>query len=220
MTHLPKVTLECQCLDARIMKPMYPRRLIITMCQLPAPPQHMFHACHFHMNVKVRQLYLYQLIWYCILPAKFNIQGVAIKKPDSCSKPLLKKIRQSKCYPLQCSPLPDPYTAPCEFSTVGSSAAGHLVLCCSRVVSLLLSLHPWTQTWFLWAQTWFSGKRKKSHGARSGDYGGCSITGMLFFAKHLFTDSALSWWRIREAFFHMSGLLHRTHSRRVVRTFL
>jgi len=62
MTHLPKVTLECQCLDARIMKPMYPRRLIITTCQLPAPPQHMFHACHFHMNVKVRQLYLYQLI--------------------------------------------------------------------------------------------------------------------------------------------------------------
>ena len=77
------------------------------------------------------------------------IQGVAIKKPDSCSNPLLKKIRQSKCYPLQCSPLPDPYTAACEFSTVGSSAAGHLVLCCSRVASLLLSLHPRTQTWFL-----------------------------------------------------------------------
>jgi len=79
----------------------------------------------------------------------FNIRGVAIKKPDSCSNPSLKKIRQSKCYPLQCSPLPDPYTSPCEFSTVGSSAAGHLVLCCSRVASLLLSLHPRTQTWFL-----------------------------------------------------------------------
>ena len=48
-----------------------------------------------------------------------GIQGVAIKKPDSCSNPLLKKIRQSKCYPLQCSSLHDPYTAPCEFSTVG-----------------------------------------------------------------------------------------------------
>jgi len=75
-----------------------------------------------------------------------SIQGVAIKKPDSCSNPSLKKIRQSKCYPLQCSPLPDPYTAPCEFSTVGNNAAGHLVLCCSRVASLLLSLHPRTCT--------------------------------------------------------------------------
>jgi len=71
-----------------------------------------------------------------------------------------KKIRQSKCYPLQCSPLPDPYTAQWKFSTVGSSPAGHLVLCCSRVVSLLLSLHPRTRTWFLWAQTWFSGREK------------------------------------------------------------
>jgi len=89
-----------------------------------------------------------------------GIQGVAINKPDSCSNPLLKKIRPSKCYPLQCSPLPDPYTAPCEFSTVGGSAAGHLVLCCLRVASLLLSLHPRTRTWFLWAQTWFSGREK------------------------------------------------------------
>ena len=86
---------------------------------------------------------------------------MAIKKPDSCSNPLLrKKIRQSKCYPLQCSPLLDPYTAPCEFSTVGSSAAGHLELSCSRVASLLLTLHPRTRPWFLWAQTWFSGREK------------------------------------------------------------
>ena len=55
---------------------------------------------------------------YCSAPTVLIIRGVAIKKPDSCSNPLLKKIRQSKCYPLQCSPLPDPYTAPCEFSTV------------------------------------------------------------------------------------------------------
>ena len=89
------------------------------------------------------------------------VRGVAIKKPDSCSKPLLKKkIRQSKCYPLQRSPLPDPYTAPCKFSTVGSSAAGHLVLSCSRIASILLSLHPRTRTWFLWAQTWFLGREK------------------------------------------------------------
>ncbi|PSN31469.1 hypothetical protein C0J52_23171 [Blattella germanica] len=51
--HLPKVTLECECLDARVVKPMYPRRLIFTTCQLPTPPQHMFQACHFHTNIKV-----------------------------------------------------------------------------------------------------------------------------------------------------------------------
>jgi len=60
LTHLPKVTLECQCLDARIVKPMYPRRLVITTCQLPAPPQHMFHACHFHTSVKVSYLSMYK----------------------------------------------------------------------------------------------------------------------------------------------------------------
>jgi len=63
---------------------------------------------------------------------------VAIKKQDSCYNPLLKKIRQSKCYPLQFCPLPDPYTAPCEISIVGSSAAGHLVLSCSRAVLEIL----------------------------------------------------------------------------------
>lgn len=64
MTHLPKVTLECQCFDARIVKPMYPWRLVITTCQLPAPSQHMFHACHFHANVKVSYLCC-KLISYC-----------------------------------------------------------------------------------------------------------------------------------------------------------
>jgi hypothetical protein len=78
------------------------------------------------------------------------IQGVAIKKTDSCSNRLLKKIRQSKYYPLS-----DPYTAPCEFPTVASrrSTAGRLVLCSWRVASLLPSLHPQTRTWSLWAQT-------------------------------------------------------------------
>ena len=94
--------------------------------------------------------WVFDMLFYqlCVVVSGY-IQGVAIKKPDSCSNPLLKKNQTMKCYPLQCSPLPDPYTAPCKFSTVGSSAAGHLVLCCSRVVSLLLSLYPRPRTCFL-----------------------------------------------------------------------
>lgn len=46
--------------------------------------------------------------------------------------------------------VPYPYTASCEFCTVESSAAGHLVVCYTKVTPLLLSLHPRTRTWFLW----------------------------------------------------------------------
>lgn len=49
---LPQVTLECQCLDAKMVRPMYPRRLVKTTCQLPSPPQHMFDMCHTSFNVK------------------------------------------------------------------------------------------------------------------------------------------------------------------------
>ncbi|KAJ9586218.1 hypothetical protein L9F63_020127, partial [Diploptera punctata] len=51
--HLPKVTLECDCLDAKVVKPMYPRRLVSMTSQHPSPPQHVFHACHFHTDVKL-----------------------------------------------------------------------------------------------------------------------------------------------------------------------
>ena len=34
------------------------------------------------------------------------------------------------------------------------------MLSCSRVASLLLSLHPRTRTRFLWEETWFSGREK------------------------------------------------------------
>ena len=54
--------------------------------------------------------------------------------------------------------------------------------------------------------------KKKSHGARSGEHGGCSNTVILCFVKNVLTDrvlcaSAMSWWRTREPFFHISGLL-------------
>ncbi|XP_047111784.1 vacuolar protein sorting-associated protein 13B [Schistocerca piceifrons] len=49
---LPQVTLECQCLDAKMVRPMYPKRLVKTTCQLPSPPQHMFDMCHSMFNVK------------------------------------------------------------------------------------------------------------------------------------------------------------------------
>ena len=137
-----------------------------------------------------------------------------------------KKIRQSKCYPLQCSPLPDPYTAPCELSTVGRKQCcrSSCVMLFKSCVAFAFTASTDSNLVPLSADLIFR-KRKKSHGAGSGEYGGCSVTGMLFFAKYLFTDSALcagalSWWRIHEAFFNMSGLLRHTRSRRVVKTFL
>ncbi|KAF5296670.1 hypothetical protein FQR65_LT10210 [Abscondita terminalis] len=50
---LPKLTLECQCIDAKIEYPMYTQRLVQTVCQLPESPQHMFNACYSTKNIKV-----------------------------------------------------------------------------------------------------------------------------------------------------------------------
>ena len=68
------------------------------------------------------------------------------------------------------------------------------------------------------------GNKKKSHGARSGEYGGCSNMEILCFIKNILTDRALfastqSWWRTHEPFFQISGLL-LTRSRRFVKTSL
>ena len=40
----------------------------------------------------------------------------------------IQKITQQKCCHPRCTPLPDPYTAPCESSTVGSNAARRLLI--------------------------------------------------------------------------------------------
>jgi len=66
------------------------------------------------------------------------------------------------------------------------------------------------------------GNKKKPNGARSGGYGECSNTVILFFIKNVLTDRALcagtlSWWRTHEPFFHIPGLL-LAHSWRFVRT--
>ncbi|GLH10327.1 Vacuolar protein sorting-associated protein 13 [Gryllus bimaculatus] len=50
---LPCVTVSCQCLDAKLVRPMYPQRLVGTVCQLPEPPEHMFDACHMQLNLKL-----------------------------------------------------------------------------------------------------------------------------------------------------------------------
>ncbi|KAF5303499.1 hypothetical protein FQA39_LY09962 [Lamprigera yunnana] len=50
---LPRVTLECQCIDARFQNPMYPQRLVKTVCQLPEPPQHMFDSCYTAKTVNI-----------------------------------------------------------------------------------------------------------------------------------------------------------------------
>jgi len=69
------------------------------------------------------------------------------------------------------------------------------------------------------------GNKKKLHGARSGEYGGCSNMVILCFIKNVLTDralcaSALSWWRTHEPFFHISSVLLLTHSRQFVKTYL
>ena len=74
----------------------------------------------------------------------------------------IQTITQYKCCHSQCTPLPDPYTAPCESSTVGSSAAGRLLIAYSWAPSNLPSLHIRTRTWFLLKQTW-SLEIKKSY---------------------------------------------------------
>ncbi|XP_017781523.1 PREDICTED: vacuolar protein sorting-associated protein 13B [Nicrophorus vespilloides] len=50
---LPKITLQCQCIDLRISNPMYIKRLLRTTCQLPEPPQQMFDACHTDLTLKI-----------------------------------------------------------------------------------------------------------------------------------------------------------------------
>ena len=67
------------------------------------------------------------------------------------------------------------------------------------------------------------GNKKKSHGAKSGEYGACWSTGVRLSAKYRFTDSALwvgalSWCKIHELFFHNSGRFLRTRSRSVAKT--
>ena len=61
------------------------------------------------------------------------------------------------------------------------------------------------------------GKRKKSQGARSGEYAGWGTTVMLFLAKNCETlkdllAGALSWWIMRFWFCHLCDLLRRTFS--------
>lgn len=49
----PKVTLECECIDAKVINPMYPKRLVFTTCQLPTAPSQMFNACYRKATAKV-----------------------------------------------------------------------------------------------------------------------------------------------------------------------
>jgi len=51
--NLPAVHLSCKCLDANLIRPMYPRRLVRTACQLPHLPEHMFNCCHVRCSIRV-----------------------------------------------------------------------------------------------------------------------------------------------------------------------
>ena len=63
------------------------------------------------------------------------------------------------------------------------------------------------------------GNRKKSQGAKSGEYGGWGMITLLFLAKKLRTSNdewagALSWCKSHELFFHKSGRFFRIASRK------
>jgi len=98
--------------------------------------------------------------------------------------------------------------------------------CCrSSSVSLFMSSVAFTFTaatdskWVPFNADFF-GNKKKSHGAKSGEYGGCSNTGILYFGKNYLTNSALYAGALlgeesmSHDFFHISGLL-LTRLRRV-----
>lgn len=49
---VPKLTLECQSIEAKFSSPTYEEKLVTTTCQLPEAPQHMFDACHDERTIK------------------------------------------------------------------------------------------------------------------------------------------------------------------------
>jgi hypothetical protein len=69
-------------------------------------------------------------------------------------KSVIQLITQWKCYHPQSDPLPEPYSAPCEFSSVGNNAAGPFLIASSLPPSLLPSLHLRARNGFLLMQAW------------------------------------------------------------------
>ena len=72
---------------------------------------------------------------------------------------------------------------------------------------------------FIWPS--IRGNRQKSHGARSGEWGGWGITVMLFFAKNCCAlravwAGALSWWRNQSPLLHISGRWHELQNKPVI----
>jgi len=118
------------------------------------------------------------------------LRGVAIKKPDLCSTPLLKKSDNRNVIPFNVVPSPIPTPLHANLSLLGAVLQ---VILCYAVQELrrfcfhcIHGLKPGS-----FERRLDFREEENSHGARSGEYGGCSITGMLFFAKYLFKDSAL-----------------------------
>ena len=116
------------------------------------------------------------------------IRGVAIKKPNSCSNPLLKKNQTIKMLsPSMQSPPRSLNRSMQIFHCWKQCCMSSCVKLFKSCVTFVFTASTDSNLAPLSAGLIF-GKRKKLHGARSGEYGGCSITGMLFFAKYLFTD--------------------------------
>lgn len=84
---LPKLTLECQCLDVKVVYPMYLKRLIHTTCKLPDPPKAMFDACYTTVNLRMsgfcsRLILPMNRHTTIITPSSFSFTKKSICKPQ------------------------------------------------------------------------------------------------------------------------------------------
>ena len=114
-------------------------------------------------------------------------------------KPLL-NIHAVTVYPLQSRLLEIEYSDSSVAATLYSSGGSLHLRCCSKPSSQLSGRFQLSQKWCSLRWVLSLGYKTKSHGAKSGLYGGWGSVVILFWVKNSLTANdvwlgALSWWR-------------------------